>query len=134
MEASHNSEIFLAYSDKDRPWVEQFSSALRHAGIESWFDVADLPPGASLEDQLESALRASRTLVLILTPDSIKNPWTLFELGAAIGDKKRIIPVIAKEFDWEKAPLTLKNYVSVKEASPQKAGELVAAVIEQTAT
>lgn len=42
--------------------------------------------------------------------------------------------MIAKEFAWEKAPLTLKNYVSVKEASPQKAGELVAAVIEQTAT
>lgn len=133
MESNRDSEIFLAYSDKDRPWVEQFSSALRDAGVESWFDVADLPPGTSLEDPLEAALRTSRTLVLILTPDSIENPWILFELGAAIGDEKRIIPVVAKEFDWEKAPLNLKRYVSVREASPQQAGRRVAEVIERAA-
>jgi hypothetical protein len=133
MEANSNAKIFLAYSSKDRPWVEQFSSALREAGIESWFDIADLAPGEPWQDQLEVALRTSRTLVLILTPNSIDNPWTLFELGAAIGDNKRIIPVVAQHFDWKQAPLMLKRYQLLEASSPQKAGKRVAAALQPKA-
>jgi hypothetical protein len=133
MPPSSDQSIFIAYASEDRPWVEQFASALREAGVDPWFDVADLAPGEPFQDQLEAALRASRTLVLILTPNSIDNPWTLFELGAAIGDNKRIIPVVAREFDWKQAPLVLKRYQAMEAASPQEAGKRVAAAIQKAA-
>ncbi len=133
METNRDTEIFLAYSNKDRPWVEQFSSALRDAGIKSWFDVANLAPGTSLEEQLESALRISRTFVLILTPNSIGNPTTLFELGAAIADNKRITPVVAQEFDRKRSPIRLDRYQFFEEPSAQEAGKRVAAALQKAA-
>ncbi len=78
---------------------------------------------------MEDALRHSRTLVIILTPNSIRNRWTLVELGAALADGKRIIPVVAEELDTGDTLPFLRGYRTLHEASPAKAGKQVAEAI-----
>jgi len=43
-------------------------------------------------------------LVVILSLASVDSPWIFFELGAAIADNKRIIPVLLEGVDMARIP------------------------------
>ena len=75
------------------------------------------------------ALRASKTLVLILSTQSVKSPWTFFELGAALADKKRIIPVVTGDVELTEIPMLLRQFQLLQESSPRQAGIRVAEAI-----
>lgn len=120
-------DVFVSHTSTDRPWVRAFSHALEDAGIKAWTD-ALMTPGVQVDEQIESALRESRTLVLVLSPDSVSNPRTLFELGAAFADDKTVIPVMARDVPSGQLKL-LANRKIVTEDSPEKAANRVAEVI-----
>jgi hypothetical protein len=126
-------DVFLSYSAHDRPWVRQFASALRAAGVKGWFDASDIKPGDRWQDRVEEALRQSRTLVMVLTADSVSRPWTFFELGAAVADGKRIVPVIAEDFDISALPPLVRQYQFVREHSPEDAARKVAQAVSEAA-
>lgn len=125
-------DVFLSYSFKDRAWVSQFVEGLRAAGLTAWFDVAELPPGERWQQQIQKALRESTTLVVVLSPNSVGSPWTFFELGAAVADKKRIIPVLTEEMDIRDIPVLLTQFQFLKEPSPREAGRLLAEAVTKT--
>jgi hypothetical protein len=126
----HEYDVFLSYSIQDRAWVLEFSDALSEGGVKRWFDpVAEMAPGKPWREEMEEALRASRTLVLILSPASLDSRWTFFELGAAVADNKKIIPVAANDVDLSKVPVPLREYDVVREPSPREAGMRVAEAI-----
>ncbi len=124
-------DVFLSYSFKDKPWVSEFASALRDAGVKTWFDVSELAPGERWQDKIQEALRDSSTLIIILSPNSVESPWTFFELGAALADKKRIIPVVAEDVDLMRIASLLRQFQFLKESSPREAGRRVAEILEQ---
>jgi hypothetical protein len=121
-------DVFLSYSWKDAPWVDEFVDTLRQSGVRPWSPHGNVAPGENLVDRIEGALRNSPTLVFILTQNSLESPWTFFEMGAAIGGNKRIIPVLADEA--AKVPLMLAQIQFLRERSPSRAAERVAAVIK----
>jgi len=131
MAEKHGYDIFLAYSSKDKAWVSEFADALREAGVDAFFDASDLAPGERWQDILQEALRHSKTLLFILSPNSVESPWTFFELGAALADNKRIIPIITEDVDPRELPLILKKFQFLKESSPREAGKQVAKVLEK---
>lgn len=131
MAEKRDYDIFLSYSSKDKAWVSEFTDALKEAGVKAWFDVSDLTPGERWQDRIQEALRDSRTLVVILSPNNVESPWTFFELGAAVADKKRIIPIIAEDVDPRQLPLLFKQFQFLKESSPREAGKRVAEVLEK---
>ena len=124
-------DVFLSYSFKDKPWVSEFASALRDAGVKTWFDVSELAPGERWQDKVQEALRDSSTLIIILSPNSVESPWTFFELGAALADKKRIIPVVTEDVDLMRIASLLRQFQFLKESSPREAGRRVAEILEQ---
>src|SRR5947209_17176932 len=81
-------DVFLSYSSASQPWVRKFTDALTASGITAWFDAHEILPGERWQDQIEKALRQSRVLIMVLTPESIQRPWTFFELGAALADER----------------------------------------------
>ena len=128
MAEPNNYEVFISYSLKDKPWAAEFASALKDSGVTTLFDVAELSPGDRWQDRIQQALRSSRTLVIILSKNSAHNPWTFFELGAALADHKRIIPVVSEDVGPETLAPFLK-FQYLKESSPQEAGRRVADAI-----
>ena|SRR6266568_5699825 len=122
-------DVFLSYSTKDSAWASEFADALSQAGLHGWFDVAALPPGERRQEKIQAALRASKTLVLILSPQSVESPWTFFQLGAALADQKRIIPVVTGDVELTKMPMLLRQFQFLKESSPRQAGIRVAEAI-----
>jgi hypothetical protein len=127
------SKVFLAYSNKDADWASRLYGALRASGVDAWFDRAEIRPGDEWQGALDEALRNSGTMVYILTPNSVADPWTLFELGAAIAGEKRIIPVVAEEFDRRATPPFIGRYQFLEAGSPEEAARRLAETVAEAA-
>jgi hypothetical protein len=63
-----------------------------------------LPVGSDIATILRDELSSSAVVIGLLTPSALASSWTLFELGAAWGAGKRILPLIANELDFSKLP------------------------------
>jgi hypothetical protein len=124
-------DVFLSYSGKDRDWVGAFTESLQDSGVKNWFDVSSLAPGERWQDRIQEALRDSKFLIVIVSEESMDSPWTFFELGAAVADRKRIIPVITSDIKIERLPSLLRPYQFLRESSPSVAGKRVAEVIKE---
>lgn len=71
-------------------------------------------------------------MVVILSRNSLQSPWTFFELGAAVADHKRIIPIVTEDIDLASVPVPLAQFQLLKESSPVEAAKRVAAVLKGT--
>ena len=129
MTEKQHPNIFLTYSKEDRDWASEFVEALEKEGISTWFDIRHLDPGERWLEKTQDALRASKTLIVVLSDHNIESPWTFFEIGAAVADQKKIIPIVTKDIDMQKLPFALRAYRALQESSPQAAGKRVAAVL-----
>lgn len=71
-----------------------------------WLDEFEIRPGESAREALEAGLRSSDVLVALLDAESSSKPGLFFELGAAIGMGKGVVPVVPKDHD----PSTLPRF------------------------
>ncbi|MCB2262708.1 MAG: toll/interleukin-1 receptor domain-containing protein [Candidatus Thiosymbion ectosymbiont of Robbea hypermnestra] len=125
-------DVFLSHAKEDKEWVREFAATLEDAGIHVWFD-EEIEAGQEWERAIEEALRDSSTLVLILTPNNLNSHWMFFEVGAAIADHKKIIPVLAQDIEMSQLPTFMSSYQIIKELSPAEAGARVTEAMEYAA-
>jgi TIR domain len=118
-------KVFMSHSARDADWARSFAQALKERCINVWFDEFDVQPGESLRDALESGLRTSEVLVALPDAESPAKPNLFFELGAAIGMGKRVVPIVPKGMDPSVLPLDvrLRRYL-VRDTPEQTAEEL----------
>lgn len=124
------NKIFLSYSYKDRPWVEEFATALKKEGIDVWFDPFEISLGENIRERLQSALRSCSVLIVILSANSAKSPWIFFELGAAVADNKKIIPIVIDDIGQAHLPLPLTKYQYLREKSPVQASKVISKTLK----
>ena len=87
--------VFVSHSSQDRPQVEQVVAALEAAGHRCWVSYRDLPEGdPAWSASIMAALRTSRAMVVVLTPQSNRSRHVLREVTVA--DEKRIACVPLK--------------------------------------
>ncbi len=128
--ANTQYDVFLSYSSKDRPWVAEFTAALREAGAQAW-SVDEIMLGETWQEKVEEALRQSHVFVVLISSNNLASPWMFFELGAAIADNKKIIPVLIEDVEMSQVPSALKRLQILRASSPTAAGKQVAEVIEK---
>jgi hypothetical protein len=68
--------------------------------------------GTSLTDQIPEEIKDSY-FICVLTPSSLKSTWVLFELGAAWGQGRSIVPLIF-DLDSSQLPAALNNTLAAK--------------------
>jgi len=115
----YKQRVFISHSVSDEPWVREFTDSLRGLGFEVELDYHNIRLGDSLADALEEGLRKSSVIVLLVTPDSIKRPNLFFEMGAAIGMGKRLVPVVSSEVDPAELPAPLRERQYLVKATPE---------------
>lgn len=123
-------KIFISYAHSDQPIAERILSELRHVSVEGWRDAADLAAGNAISTSLLKALRRSSAIVVLLSPKSLASKWLLFEVGAAQGLGKRIIPVIIKGEDIERSipePLQGFRWLDARNKPPHEAARQIEA-------
>lgn len=122
-------KVFISYSHSDKEWARTFAQTIASSGIEVWFDEFNIKPGEPLVESLEKGLRESDAVVLVLNAENMRRPNIFFEIGAALGMNKAIIPVVPAGFESHKLPLPLQRIKFLIRNSPEEtAHELTSAV------
>lgn len=88
-----------------------------------------------MTEAVEKGLRDSSIIVLLVTSDTLKRPSLFFEIGAAMGMGKPLIPVVSKDVDLSALPISLRGRRYLIKGSPEAtAQEFVSeAIASQTA-
>jgi hypothetical protein len=132
--SAKNGQVFLSYSVSDSRFALALSKALEKRGVKVWF--AGTPqPGILFERQLRKALKTAAWHVVLASDDALTSPWVNFELGAAVGQGKRVLPVFLSEAARRDAhsPLTKLKSIMAQGMSAGDVAERVLEVMEQDA-
>lgn len=108
--------VFLSYANTDT-W---FANALAQA-LPDEVTIVDLHDktviGGSFAEVFRQQLQHSDVMVLLLSHDALESSWLAFELGAAMGLGKRILPVLLEgpnEIDTDKLDYLLRDQQFIK--------------------
>ena len=94
-------DIFISYRRSDgSAYAEKLWRDLKSAGLTPFLDRDETPGGAQLTPTLVRALRKSRMLVVLLTPDVLDSEWVQQEVETFAAFKRRAI-----------VPINIDNYI-----------------------
>lgn len=110
-------DAFLSYASADQGLVESIAQRLVDDRLDVFFDSWFIHPGHSIPRVLLAALRKSRKVVVLMTPNYFRSKWTEFELNwnfvethlAQAGAQVRVIPVLLQACEVPKELETLKR-------------------------
>jgi hypothetical protein len=76
--------IFLSHTSIDKPFVERLAVDLSRVGVKAWFDKWEIKVGDSLTWKIESGIKESEYLAIILSPEALASEWVKIELTSAL--------------------------------------------------
>lgn len=99
---------FISHSSKDTSQSVRIEKALEKDGHEVWLDRSDIHLGVLLRDELQSAIRKSRAVVLVWSKAAAASRWVAGEILTSFHLKRFIIPCVV---DNNPLPQFLDNTV-----------------------
>lgn len=114
---SEDYDVFLSYSYEDRDWVRDLSKALSQRNLRVWSGLENIQVGDSWSDEIDNALRKSKSFVIVISPKSVSSSFMAAELGSALALKKFIIPIVSEDTPSEglPGPVKLRRFISMDE-------------------
>jgi hypothetical protein len=103
---SETFDCFLSHDSRDKPAVRALAKTLREREISVWLDEEQLRPGRPWQPQFESAIRASRSVAVLVGADGL-GPWEEEEMHVALA--------LAVEQDLPVIPVLLADAPTVPE-------------------
>jgi len=125
---ARNGQIFLSYSASDSRFAQALSKALEKRGAKVW-SLEKLQPGVAWERELRRAFKTAAWHVLLVSDDALTSRWFNFELGAAFGQGKRILPVFLSKAARRDAHSPLTQFQGIM-AQGMSAGDVAERVLE----
>lgn len=97
-------DVFISYAHEDRGLATKFADSLREQGCSPWLDIWNLRPGDDWKDEIQEALGRSKSIVVLLTPNSVRSPWVNRELNRLAdehggSEAARFLPVVIGNVD-----------------------------------
>jgi hypothetical protein len=115
-----STRIFVSHSAKDseagKALVDLLSRAfpqLEDQILYTSMPSSGLPSGAKISETLQKGLNESEMVIGIISGNSLNSDWVLFELGAAWGMEKLVIPLLCN-IEHEDLPSPLRDRNAVK--------------------
>lgn len=94
LSAKNNYDVFLSYDSRDQQLANEIFEAITSAGGKGFLSEKSLKPGEDFADTIRNALRSSRELWVLVSPNSLKSDWVISEWGAAWALEKKIVPIL----------------------------------------
>jgi hypothetical protein len=97
MTSSTDFDCFLSHNSKDKPAARALAARLRAVGLSVWLDEDELPPGHAWQPGLESGIRASRSIAVLVGGQGMgawQDQEVQFALNLAVRDRRLVIPVL----------------------------------------
>lgn len=111
--------VFVSYSKTDTDWAKKFAAALKNQGVRVWADILDSKAGDSVIAKMERSLRESDVLVAVIGSHIPITPNLYFEIGAALGMGKRLVPVIPDDADQSRLAFLKRSKECLVRKSPE---------------
>ena len=92
-------DVFISYASPDLTTAEHVLHRLHAAGIRGWLAPERIGAGDAFPETIQSALDASRVVVLILSSHAVRSPWVRREITDAISSQRPIVPLRTEDFE-----------------------------------
>src|SRR5215204_4772378 len=112
-------QLFISYSRKDTEFTRKLTGRLEADGLEAWVDWQDIPPSVDWMKEIQKGIEDADVFLFLVSPDSIASPICTAEVEHAVLNGKRIIPVIARDFNAQVAPATITHLNWIFFSRPQ---------------
>jgi hypothetical protein len=99
-------QVFLSYSHADKSFAERLASELSKQGYDVWDPEVEMSPGDKWVEQIGQALKRSKAMVVLLSPDSVKSELVRRDIEYALSNLNyagRVFPVLVRpteDFPW----------------------------------
>lgn len=108
-------KVFISHASEDKPFVREFAKRLRDNGVDAWVYEWEVLPGDKLIERIfEQGIGQCDAFVIVLSKDSVRKPWVVEELDAAlvkrIEEQTKIIPIHIDDCD---VPVALRATVRI---------------------
>ncbi len=128
-------QVFLSYARSDEAFAKSLSSQLTKRGLSVWSANQEVLPGDNLWLQVGEALRKSKAMVVLVSPDSMRSEHVRREIEYALGDSSyegRVFPVQVRP--TSDIPWILRKFKTFDaRRSAAKVGESIAEALRQVA-
>jgi hypothetical protein len=85
--------IFISYSKKDSDFAYKLADDLSRVGFKIWID-RSIGGGEKWRETIESNLKVSREVIIIVSPNSMVSDWVRHEGSLAYGWGKKLYPIL----------------------------------------
>jgi adenylate cyclase len=97
------ADVFVSYARSDKARVAPIVAALEAKGWSVWWDPA-IDAGQQFDDQIETALKEARAVLVVWTPTSVASRWVRGEAREA-ADRGTLVPA---RFDQASMPMDVR--------------------------
>ena len=127
--------VFLSYTAADKDFAKQLSSHLSRRGCDVWDPSDQLFTGDNWSLKIGEALKESKAMVVLLSPDSMKSESVRREIEYAIGDRNyagRGFPVLVRP--TEEIPWILRKFEILRaNKNPAQISKRIASILGRVA-
>jgi WD40 repeat protein len=100
-------DVFISYSRRDLEFVKRLHASLIASGKDVWVDWQDILPTAEWLEEVFEGVESSDNFLFVITPDSLTSEVCARELGHALEQRKRLVPVVRRGVDRQPMPEAL---------------------------
>ncbi len=106
---NYRYHVFLSHNSVQKDWVRNLTVGLREANLSVFFDEDSIELGEDIVVAIEDAIRNSRHILLVLSPEALASPWVSLELSTSLyrdpsAAARTIIPILRADCE---IPLTI---------------------------
>lgn len=83
-------QVFVSHATADKWLARVVCGKIEETGATTFRDDRDIEGGEDIPETIRKQIKASKEVVVLLTPESVGRQWVTLEVGAAWGWSKRI--------------------------------------------
>ena len=101
-ERIYNYHVFLSHNSAQKDWTRRLAHRLRQEGLSVFLDEDSIKLGEDIVAAIESGLRFSRHVLLVLSPQAIASTWVALEYSASLykdpaAADRSLIPILRQD-------------------------------------
>ena len=96
-------KVFISYSRKDEEKVKSITNVLKSNNIDFWIDKNGIFSGENYKEVIVDAIDCSKVVVFVSSTNSNLSINVVRELGYAVKQDKRIIPILLDDAQYAKS-------------------------------
>lgn len=132
MSKNYSLDLFISHSSKDKQLAKSLieflctALAIPHERVRcTSVNGYKLSAGAKTESVLQKEIRKARCFIGLITPDSLKSQFVLFELGARWGTDEHLVPILGNGIKTRALRPPLSNLNALNSACESEMEQLV---------